>query len=283
VKQQQIVLLTVGLCLLVVVYFFGNTIPPARKAAAAADSSTERPIQAEDVILASKSRLSPAQLSSVNRMEHAVVRGDVKTQQLNAYRQLAEFWRDSVKDAFLPSAYYMGEAAKLENSEKSLTFAAQLFLENLRFQANPPVRRWMADEAKGLFERVLRLNPSNDSARIGIGGTYIFGSSASNPQEVMQGVQQILEVAHRDSTNMYAEFMLGLGGIESGQFDKAIDRLNRVVRHEPTNLDAILTLAEAYERKGDKINAVKWYEQSRNLINNPEWNKEIDQRIKLLQ
>jgi len=27
-------------------------------------------------------------------------------------------------------------------------------------------------------------------------------------------------------------FMLGLGGIESGQFDKAIERLIRVVQHE---------------------------------------------------
>jgi tetratricopeptide (TPR) repeat protein len=283
VKRQQIILLVTGFCILIVVYFFGNTVPPVKKKEVPADTSAGRAIDAQDILVASKSRLSPSQLSTVNRMENAVVRGDVKTQQLNAYKELATFWRDSVKDAFLPSAYYIGEAAKLENSEKSLTFAAQIFLENLRFQSNQPLRRWMADEAKELFERALRLNPANDSARIGLGGSFIFGSSASNPQEVMQGIQQILEVARRDSSNMYAEFMLGIGGLESGQFDKAISRLTRVVSHEPTNLDAMLTLAEAYERMGDKVNAVRWYEQSKRLISNPEWTKEINQRIKLLQ
>ena len=38
----------------------------------------------------------------------------------------------------------------------------------------------------------------------------------------MTGIQQILEVTRRDSANMYAQFMLGLGGIESGQIDKAV-------------------------------------------------------------
>ncbi|HTI09613.1 MAG TPA: hypothetical protein VL832_13680, partial [Puia sp.] len=89
-------------------------------------------IGSQDILQAAQARLTPAQLSYVTRLQNAVVRGDVKTQQINAYRQLAGFWKDSVREGFLPYAYYMGEAAKLENSEKSLTFAAKLFLKNLR-------------------------------------------------------------------------------------------------------------------------------------------------------
>jgi len=287
VKQQQIILTISGLCLLVVLYFFGNTVPPAKantSTVTAGDGvSSAKEFGIREILEASKSRLTVDQLSSVNRLEHAVVRGDVKNQQLKAYQSLASFWKDSVSDAFLPAVYYTAEAAKLENSEKSLTFAAQLFLENLRGQDNPALKHWMASEAKDLFQRALVLNPGNDSSKIGLGGSYIFGSNAADPQEVMQGIQQILEVARRDSGNMYAQFMLGLGGIESGQFDKAIERLTRVVHHEPGNVEAVLALAEAYERKGDKVSAISWYETSKKLINNPAWTKEIDQRIKLLQ
>ncbi|HMH33031.1 MAG TPA: tetratricopeptide repeat protein, partial [Puia sp.] len=175
-----------------------------------------------------------------------------------------------------------GESAKLENSEKSLTFAAQLFLNNLHGQY-PALKTWMANQAKELFERALTVNPQNDSVRVGLGGAYIFGGSTANPQEVMQGVQQILAVARRDSTNMYAQFMLGLGGIESRQFDKAIERLTRVVQHEPAHLEAIITLAEAYDQKGDKAQAIQWYERGKKFIANPEMIKEIDRRIKALQ
>jgi tetratricopeptide (TPR) repeat protein len=286
VKRQQIILAGGGLLLLTALYFFGHTVPPKKNNIASREENavpnSEKSIDIQDILKASSSRLSSAQISHLNRLLNSVGRGDVKNQQLRAYQLLAGFWKDSVQDAFLPAAYYTAEAAKLENSEKSLTFAAQLFLVNLRGQDNPALKSWMAKQAKELFERALQLNPRSDSSKIGLGASYIFGSTA-NPQEVMQGIQQILEVVRRDSTNMYAQFILGLGGVESGQFDKAIERLTRVVRYQPDNIEAMLTLAEAYQRKGDKPNAVKWYTASKNLIVNPEVNKEIDKRIKLLQ
>ena len=239
----------------------------------------------QEILQASQARLTPAQLSYVNRLQQSVVRGDVQAQQLNVDRQLAEFWKDSVSDGFLLYAYYTGEAAKLEKSEKKLTFAAQLFLQSLRGQDDPALNGWMATNAKELFEKALELNPDNDSSKVGLGASYIFGSQAGNPMEVMQGIQRILEVAHRDSTNMYAQLMLGWGGLESGQYDKAIERLTTVVRHQPANIEAILLLAEVYQQKGDKADAINWYEAAKKQLgeHDSELLKEIDQRIRSLR
>ena len=286
-KRQQYLVAGTGVLLLLALYFFGHTVPPQHKPepseAGAPGASLVKSIGLQDILQASQARLTPAQLSYVNRLQQSVVRGDVKMQQINADRQLAAFWQDSVADGFLLYAHYTGEAAKLENSEKSLTFAAQLFLQSLRGQDNPALKGWMATSAKELFEKALELNPGNDSTKVGLGASYIFGSQADNPTEVMQGIQRILEVAHRDSTNMYAQFMLGLGGIESGQFDKAIERLTTVVRHQPANIEAILLLADVDERKGNKAEAIIWYGAAKKMISNPEMIKAIDQRIKTLQ
>jgi cytochrome c-type biogenesis protein CcmH/NrfG len=134
-----------------------------------------------------------------------------------------------------------------------------------------------------LFEKVLSLDPRDDSAKVGLGASYIFGAPAGDPTEVMQGIQQILEVARRDSTNMYAQFMLGVGGIQSGQIDKAIERLTTVIRHQPENVEALLLLGEAYQEKGDKSDAVTNYEKAKKLIGNPEMVKAIEKQIKSLQ
>ena len=281
-KKQQIILASGGLIILLVLFFFGKTIPPQKKNSDTPNASIKT-IDAEDILQASKARLNAQQLAYVNRLENSVVRGDVKNQQINSYNQLASFWKDSIQEGFLPYAYYAGESAKLENSEKNLTFAAQLFLENLRGQDNPALKTWMANEAKGLFEKALQLNPNNDSTKIGLGACYIFGSTAGNPQEVMQGIQRILEVARRDTSNMYAEFMLGLGGLQSGQLDKAVERLTKVVQRQPKNIEAILTLAQVNEEKGNKAEAVKWYQESKKLIVDPAITKEIDKRITLLK
>lgn len=281
-NRQQLIVALAGVLLLTALYFFGNTVSPKGKPAVAAKASGEIPLDIKDILQASTAKLSPAQLAYVNRLDNAVVRGDVKNQQLQAYRQLAAFWKDSVQDSFLPAMYYMGEVAKLENSEKSLTFAAQLFLNNLRGQQSR-LRTWMANQSKELFERALALDPKNDSVKVGLGACAIFGASAGEPQQIMQGIQQILEVARRDSNNMYAQFMLGLGGMESGQVDRAIDRLSRVVHREPGNLEAVLTLAEAYEQAGNKAAAIGQYQQARKLVADQQVIKEIDQRIKTLQ
>jgi len=287
--RQQYLVAGSGVLVLLALYFFGQTVPPHPKPnvamAGVAGAPSVKSIGLQEILQASQARLTPAQLSYVNRLQHSVVRGDVQAQQLNADRQLADFWKDSVSDGFLLYAYYTGEAAKLEKSEKKLTFAAQLFLQSLRGQDNPALNGWMATDAKELFEKALELNPDNDSSKVGLGASYIFGSQAGNPMEVMQGIQRILEVAHRDSTNMYAQLMLGWGGLESGQFDKAIERLTTVVQHQPANIEAILLLAEVHQQKGEKADAVKWYEAAKKVLGNqdPEMVREIDTRIKSLQ
>jgi tetratricopeptide (TPR) repeat protein len=284
VKKQQFILVGSGLVLLLLIYFFGNTTAPEKQQAAAkgADAATPKKIDAAVIITAAKQKLSASRQAYVSGLENAVVRGDVKEQQIKVYNQLAGFWKDSVH-FFEPYAYYTGAAAKLENSEKSLTFAARQFLNELKGTNQPAVKQWMADEAKDLFEKALVINPANDSSKIGLGSCYIFGSTAGDPQEVMMGIQKILEVARKDSTNMYAQLMLGIGGVVSGQMDKAVERLKRVVEKEPANLEAIFMLAEAYERKGDNANAVYWYQTGKKHISNPQMAEEIDNKIKTLK
>jgi cytochrome c-type biogenesis protein CcmH/NrfG len=98
----------------------------------------------------------------------------------------------------------------------------------------------------------------------------------------MKGVQQLLKVVEKDSNNMKAQLMLGIGGVISRQYDKAITRLNKVVAAQPQNLEAVSWLADVYAESGDKQNAVKWYEYSKRLVNNPAYTREVDLRIKAL-
>lgn len=268
-----------GLIVLLLLFFFGQTVPPKKPAAAKTESDSHKHITTSDILQASKQRLTVAQQSYVNGLETAVVRGNVKDQQIKVFNQLASFWKDSVQ-SFLPAAYYTGEAAKLENSEKNLTFAAHLYLDNIRLQSDAELKSWMAEQANGLLKQALKLNPNSDSLKVSLGSTYIFGHEGGNP---MEGIMMIREVADRDPHNVYAQMMLGIGGAMTGQFDKAIERFKTVIEHQPGNLEAMLNLAEVYEQKGDKASAIEWYQKSKALIQNPEITREIDIRIQQLK
>jgi cytochrome c-type biogenesis protein CcmH/NrfG len=216
-------------------------------------------------------------------MENGISRGDVVSQKIKAYQALASFWKDSLK-RFEPYAFYISQAAKLDNSEKNLTFAARLFLDNLRSEADETKLKWQTEEAISLFEAALKLNPENDDLRIGLGSCYIYGKGRSgNPQETMQGVQELLKVVRKDSTNMKAQMVLGVGGMVSGQYDKALERFRKVVTAEPENVEAVAFLADAYAAKGENAEAVKWYNVSKRLVNNPHYSEEVDSRINALK
>jgi len=128
VKKQQAIVAASGIIILIIFYFFGNTVPTLKKSPATPENEGQS-LDIKTILNANKAKLSPEDLAYVNRLESAVVRGDVKNQQVAVYHQLSNFWRDSVQNGFLPSAYYTAEAAKLENSEKKSHFCSPIIFE----------------------------------------------------------------------------------------------------------------------------------------------------------
>jgi tetratricopeptide (TPR) repeat protein len=230
-----------------------------------------------------KKHLTPAQIVNLGKLENSVTRGDVNSQLITANAQLANFWKDSAH-SFEPYVYYLSEAAKLDKSEKNLTFAAQLILDNLRAEQDDAKLNWKTAQAIALFEKAIELDPNNDDLKVGLGSCYILGKGrVGGPEETMKGIQQLLSVVRKDSNNMKAQMMLGVGGYVSGQYDKAIERFQKVITAQPDNVEAVAFLADTYAAKGDKAEAIKWYNVSKRLVNDPHYSQEVDERIKTLR
>ena len=277
---KRIILAAAGCTFLFLLFLFGQTTIPKPDFATPAQVIPRFDITA--FINKEKQHLTPSELIYVSKIENGISRGDVKNQADRQLTVLANFWKDSV-GIFPPYAYYLSEAAKLDNSEKNLTFAARLILENMRREDSMELKSWEAETAVSLFERALKLDPDNDDLKVGLGSCYVYGPGMiGDPQQTMKGIQQLLEVVYKDSNNMQAQMVLGIGAVISRQFDKATERLSKVVAFDPNNLEAVSWLADAYAGAGDKQNAIKWYEQSKRLVNDPTFSKEVDERIKAL-
>lgn len=277
-KKPQFISIISGIGLVAVLFYFGKTSLPVNQ-----DSQPGRIVSTDiniDTILNhAKEKLKPGQVTWLATLEQSVTRGDIKGQQLDVYHQLAHFWKDSAR-IFEPYAWYEAEAARLEYSEKTLTFAAHLFLENLKGEENPQLKKWKALQAKDLFERSLKINDKNDSTIVGLGACYIFGNIAETP---MEGILKVRQVVERDSSNVFAQMVLGQGSVISGQYEKAIVRFEKVISLQPDNLEAVLMLADVYERKADKPSAIKWYSKAASMVLNPDLQRELQKRIEDLK
>jgi tetratricopeptide (TPR) repeat protein len=285
VKQPQWITLGVAAILTIGIFVFARTVPHKKIVAVTTHSENDghnhgaddAAVTIDTILNIAKKQISPEQGLRLTMLENSISRGDVKEQQVKVYHQLAHFWGDSM-GFFPPYAWYEAEAARLENSEKSLTFAAHLFLSNVQTDrtADPALTKWKALQAKDLFERSLKINPDNDSSRVGLGACYLFGNISANP---MEGIKMITEVTTRDSTNVYAQTVLAQGSLISGQFEKAISRLHTVYRIQPDNIEAILMLADVYEQTGDKKTAITWYRKSLEYVKRPDARAAIETRI----
>jgi tetratricopeptide (TPR) repeat protein len=280
--KKQLILTGSALILLVSLFFFGKTIPE-KSAVEPVVTQQEPAFDIKNYIRQAVKKLPASQAGYITALENSISRGDVNNQEIKVNNLLADFWKDSAKQ-FEPYIYYLSNAAKLESSEKNLTFAARLLKDYLRNEPEPAKRIWMADEAIALFEKAIQLDTADKTLPVDMGSCYVYGyAAAGRADKAMKGILMLKDIADKDTNNLKASLLVGVGGVISGQYDKAIARLNRVVSREPGNGEAISYLAEAYAGKGDKVEAVKWFEQSKKVINSPEYSKAVDQRIQELK
>ena len=278
-RKPQLILILSGLLLFSVLYFFTPRFT-AKEATASNQTTENQVVTTESILNTAKLALSENQKIALLSIENQLTKASNTKDSLKSFKALSQFWADSAQK-LAPYLYFTYSAALLENSEKSLTFAAQLLVDRLTTMDAPPeIQNWMAVNAKVLLDKALVMNPNNDSAIINLGACYLLGNISDNP---MAGILKVKEVVDKNPQNAYGQFILGLGGKKSGQYPKAIERFLAVLKLEPGNWDAMMNLAECYELNNQKELAIEWYLKVKTLVNIPEFVKILDQRINELR
>jgi cytochrome c-type biogenesis protein CcmH/NrfG len=99
----------------------------------------------------------------------------------------------------------------------------------------------------------------------------------------MVGVQKLRDVVAANPDNIEAQLTLANLAIQSGQYDKAIERLETLLQKHPDEAKAMFVLAEAYRSKGDTKKAIEIFEQCKKLLKDPGLKAEIDNYIKSIR
>lgn len=98
---------------------------------------------------------------------------------------------------------------------------------------------------------------------------------AVQSEQPMAGIQDLLTIVREDSTQIDAQYYLGLFSIKSGQFDKAVNRFKKVIKFagQKKYPDTRYNLAVSLEGMGDKASALSQMEQYLTEINPSEEEK----------
>lgn len=275
-NSKQILLIGVAVVALLGFFLFGKTKSSKKNIEAKASTSQEEVFDIQQYLKLAKQNLKSkdtlALIEDAEKSFNNYSAATDATAKQAAAQKLAALLA-SAGDP-LSSAYYYNEAAKLANSAALWHGSGENFLALAHNISAPTTQSYLFDAAINAFQKAAEAEPNNLNHKVKLGAAYV--EQGTNP---MQGVTMLLDVAKQDSTNIDAQFTLGKFSMVSGQFEKAINRLEKVLHSQPQNSEALFLIAEAYRNMGNISKAVEYFEKCKQQIDNEAIRIEIDRYI----
>jgi tetratricopeptide (TPR) repeat protein len=149
-------------------------------------------------------------------------------------------------------AYEWSVFASDNKSDTSWSNAAKWFLRAAMVQNNPEIKMQCYRLSLDAFNRAFTINPNNKKHLMD--KATVLVESGINP---MEGIGLLRKMEESDSANVELLIRLGRFSIQSGQYEKAILRLNKAIQLDSLRLDAHLYIADAYREMNNIPNSLK--------------------------
>jgi tetratricopeptide (TPR) repeat protein len=274
VKKKQIAVIAGSIIIFVLLLFANTKLPKKEEKSAMSDHAGANNTAASINTLVEKAKtaLNAKQKQRFEKLEEAL---KTSTDKKLAFENIINQW-DSIRQPAV-AAYYMEQAAIASPVEKNWSEAGNRYYAATRF-AKEPEKPTLYNKAMECFEKTLALNPKNVEAKISLGACYVEGSA-----EPMKGIGMLRDVEKTDSNNVNLQLNFAFFSEKSGQWDKAITRFKKVLVIQPDFIEAYLHLADAYEQKGDKANAIETLEKYVALVDDVTVKTEVQNYITKLK
>lgn len=271
-RLKQYITISICATLLIIVYLFANTIKPSKKTTNEPSKATvdEGSFNFEGYLTQLNLEINKDTLTIINKLLPSVNDEKIMDSIGLLYAEMNH------PEA---AAYYQNKLAIQKNTAHYWGLSGEKsYLAGILSGKNEELRTHLFNQAIEAFKKATELSPQSDSFKVKLATCYMDGTP-----DVMSGVTILREIVARDSNNVEAQFTLGRYGIVSGQFDKSIIRLEKVISLQPSNADAYLLVAEAYEKIGEIDKAIRALEKGKSLVQDTNFKKEIADYINQLK
>lgn len=195
-------------------------------------------------------------------------------QKVTLLQSLANKWEDLAKP--IPQGFIYKEMAETTRTLDFWVKSGDAFRKGYTNQQDTALASALNQLAIESYEKAIELDANSLAAKTGLGASLVTGSS--NP---MAGIALLREVVQADPKNLDANRTLGLFSMQSGQFDRAIERFQTVIEIQ-ADAESYFYLATAYEKIGQKSQAIAAYQKSKELAADPTLSQYIDRQIEAL-
>lgn len=244
-NKQQIIALCSAFALFFVLYFGCETKSREEKAMNQSLALTTETLDIQALSVKTLDKLNATQKAEIQGLTQKAVSKDP-----SVLKQLSAAWHTAGHDEI--AAWYAEQIAEIEKTELAWSIAGANFYLALQQSEDKSLRDYCTQHAVNAFQNAASLNPTNIEHTINLALCYTENPPADNP---MKGTLLLLNLEKANSGNIPVNIQLARLGIKTGQFDKAIARLEKILGKEPDNKRAVCLLAEAYSKSNNAKSA----------------------------
>lgn len=278
-KLKPVYLIVAGVLLIAILFFFGKTNGPEKvntdegHTNAAQKASSESKIDFKPFITEAKKHIDINKLKQIDTLEKQLSAATEINQKIELTKNLTQAWKNA--GSKIITAEYAKQLAFLTQQPQDYALAGDLLVTAFETAADTNLSKQLVDEAFSTLQKAIELDTNNIDNKVNMAACLMEGRN-----QIMDGVPILLEIVKKSPNHLKANFILAKFAVVSGQYDKAINRLEKLISNNPTYTDAYLVLANAYASKGEIPKAKATLQKCQQHTTDTQIKSEVDKLIK---
>jgi len=250
-KHQLIAILTTFA--LVLVFYFGcDTKDPSIKLAEKSRVASFENTSIDNIRKQVFDSLSVQEKAYFDGLQLQLSNSVDDTSKIEALKSISGFWYSQAE--FALAGETAQEIASLDPSGFTWSMAGTTYAAGIKNGKNDSKRTYNMAKAVNAFENAISLEPDNINHQVNLAICYAEMPPKDQP---MTGILMLLDLDKKFPESPAVLFQLARFGMQTNQFEKAIGRLETIIKVEPTMIKAHCLLADAYNQTNNPSKAEK--------------------------
>lgn len=174
-------------------------------------------------------------------------------------------------------AYYFYKSSELEPDKADWQVTGDKLYNSYKNYSDTLITDNLLTFALASYEKAINSSKEKVDLKMKLAEVYV------ESPEPMKGILMLREIVDSIPDYIPAIMRLGRLSLQTGQYDKAVERFDKVLEIDPVNTEAMYFLALTNEGLGNIDEAIRLMETCKNLVQIPEFSQEVDAYINNLK
>lgn len=235
-----------------ILYFGFSTKSPEQKKTELVRAQNFEVTSVQNLLNEAGERLSAEDRAVLHALEAELNGAADDSLKMSVYESLSGFWFDQKEYAI--AGHFAEEIAQMLNTGEAWGIAGTTYALALQREQGDERRNFSFNKAVNAFESAISLDPENVSHQLNLALCYTELPPQENP---MQGIQMLLKLQEDQPEYIGVKFALARLAIKTGQYERALERLEQASAIDPDDRRIPCLKAEVYRAMGNTAEAEK--------------------------